>query len=347
MARGGRLGLALTGALAVIALAARMRLPRRAPAVGTMLAAALLGSAMPEARAIVGGAAPDSPAARVDANTTTSPWAGVGSVRVNGGVFSGALIGRRYVLTAAHVVAGAAPAAIRFNLNFGGALTHDIAAVARYVYPDYTGFSSTNPNNDIAIVELQEEVPAGVPIYALHRSALAAGSVLWLVGYGASGSGDIGTTVAASPSVKRVGRNRADAFRADDQGAGSQEVYYFDFDGGSALNYIGGTTLGNSVEATLAGGDSGSPAFIASGGWKIAGVNTFVGAFENGPTTAGVFGTAGGGQSVAAYAAWIDATIAAAEQKYAVSEDIPTLPEWGMLVLGVLLLHRLRRGAGA
>jgi len=292
-------------------------------------------------------AAPDSPAARVDPNTTTSPWAGVGSVRVNGGVFSGALIGRRYVLTAAHVVAGAAATSIRFNLNFGGALTHDIAAVARYVYPDYNGFSGSNPNNDIAIIELQEEVPAGVPIYALQRSPLASGSVLWLVGYGASGSGDSGVTVAASASVKRVGRNRADQFRADDQGSGSQEVYYFDFDGGSAANYMGGTTLGNNVEATLAGGDSGAPAFIASGGWKLAGVNTFVGAFENGPTTAGVFGSAGGGQSVAAYAAWIDATIAGAEQKYAPSEDIPTLPQWGMLLLCMLLLGELRRDAAA
>lgn len=110
---------------------------------------------------------------------------------------------------------------------------------------------------------------------------------------------------------------------------------------------MGGTTLGNSVEATLAGGDSGSPAFIASGLWKLAGVNTFVGAFENGATTAGVFGSAGGGQAVAAYAAWIDATIATAEQKYALSEDIPTLPEWGMLLLGLLLLVKLKRRAAA
>ena len=80
---------------------------------------------------------------------------------------------------------------------------------------------------------------------------------------------------------------------------------------------------------------------------RIAGVNTFVGAFENGPTTAGVFGSAGGGQAVAAYAAWIDATIAAAELKYAVSEDIPTLPEWGMLLLGVLLLGKLKQRAAA
>ena len=161
------------------------------------------------------------------------------------------------------------------------------------------------------------------------------------------GSGDSGVTVAPSASVKCVGRNRADRFRADDQGSGSQEVYYFDFDGGSAANYMGGTTLGNSVEATLAGGDSGAPAFIASGGWKLAGVNTFVGAFENGPTTAGVFGSAGGGQSVAAYAAWIDATVAGAEQKYAPSEDIPTLPQWGMLLLCMLLLGKLRRRAAA
>ena len=342
MARGGRHALTLAGALVAIIFARSAAGGRTA---GAGLAGALLialATAAPEARAIVAGAPPDSPAARVDPNTTGSPWAGVGSVRVNGGVYSGTLIGRRYVLTAAHVVAGAAPQTIRFNLNFGGALTHDIGVVASHVHPDYAGFSPTNPNNDIAIIELQEEVQAGVPVYPINRANLAPGATLWLVGYGGSGTGDVGITTAASPAVKRVGRNRADAFRADDQGSGSQEVYYFDFDGGSAANYLGTGSLGNALETTLAGGDSGSAAFIAvGGGWQLAGVNTFVGAFTGGPTTPGVFGSAGGGQSVAAYAAWIDATIAAAEKKYASSEDIPTLPEWGMLILGGLLLGRL------
>ena len=248
------------------------------------------------------------------------------------------------MITAGHVAAGANPASVRFVLNYGSDQSHNIGAVAVYGHPDFAGFNPTVPNNDLAIIELEQEVPAGVPVYSLNRTALAKSTTLYLVGYGASGNGNVGATVGGSATVKRIGRNNADYFRLDEKGSGLQEVYYWDFDGGGATNYLGGTTLGNTTESTVAGGDSGSAAFIANGpGWALAGVNTFTATFTGGPTIASTFGTAGGGQSLAGYTAWIDATIAAAEVKYQSSGDVPTLPEWGMVLLGGLMAASLAR----
>lgn len=311
--------------------------------LATLVAAAAISSS---ASAIMAGAAPDTPAARVDPNTTNSPWAGVGSVVVNGSPYSGTLIGRRYVITAGHVAAGANPASVRFVLNYGGDQSHNIGAVAVYGHPDFAGFNTAAPNNDLAIIELEQEVPAGVPVYPINRTALPRYTTLYLVGYGASGNANVGATVGGSATVKRIGRNNVDYFRLDDKAPFIlQELYYWDFDGGGAPNYIpGGTNLGNTIESSVAGGDSGSAAFIpGGGGWVLAGVNTFTATFTGGPTTPSTFGTAGGGQSLAGYAAWIDSTIAAAEVKYQSSGDVPTLPEWGMLLLGSLMAISLMR----
>ena len=88
------------------------------PAVGAFIALAHGGS---PPRVLMAGAAPDSPAARVDSNTAQSLFAGVGSVVVNGSPLSGVVIAGQYVLTAGHVVAGQPVSAIHFALNQGGA----------------------------------------------------------------------------------------------------------------------------------------------------------------------------------------------------------------------------------
>ncbi len=284
--------------------------------------------------AIMAGGPPDSPAARVDANTTTSTWSGVGSVKVNGVGYSGVAIGRYHVLTAGHVVKGAAPANVSYVLNYGANSSHNIPAAAIFPHPNFISFNSPNLNNDIAIVELAEPIPEGVPIYELNTVALATGTTLTLVGYGASGNGSIGVTVGAVETVKRVGSNQADAFILDDNGSGKNEIFYFDFDGGGVTNQLGGTSLGNSIESTLASNDSGSPSFIQRNGrWLVAGINTFIFTFPNGPMTAGTFGTGGGGQLVDAYIDWIRTIV-----PVATSTDIPTLPEWAAITLATILL---------
>jgi hypothetical protein len=90
------------------------------------------------------------------------------------------------------------------------------------------------------------------------------------------------------------------------------EVYVFDFDGPEgSINRLGGATLGNHIEATLASGDSGSPALVPGpqGSWQLVGVNTFV---VPGSGNQQRFGGLGGGILLYPYASWVDSVLAAA-----------------------------------
>lgn len=268
------------------------------------------------AHALLAGASPDSPAARIDPNTASSPWAGVGSITIGGNSFSGTLIAPGYVLTAGHVAYGVAPGDITFNLNVGGDITQQIGASAVYTAPGFSGFNPNNLANDLAIIKLAQPVTGGVPAYDILRSDMAVGTTLTFVGYGASGNGDVGVTVGISASVKRTGQNNADYF-VDAEGkpitasGKPAAVYYFDFDGPDpSINIMGGGTLGNGVETTVGSGDSGSPAFYqdANGHLWLAGVNTFSATFSANQI-AGTFGTGGGGQVLSDYTQWIDSVV--------------------------------------
>lgn len=276
-----------------------------------------------QADALMVGTSPDSPAARVDPNTADSPWAGVGSLSVGAGTYTATLISPNHVLTAAHVVAGVAPGAITFNLNFGGDLTQRIGAAQIFIYPGYSGFNSPNLNDDLAIIRLAQPAPTGAPIYRLQRGALPPGTTLTFVGYGASGRGNdtAGATVPPSPTVKRTGQNHADRFALDNEGSGKANIYSFDFDGPTAAsNLMGNLTLGNNFETMVAGGDSGSPAFVRGndGDWQLAGVNAFT--FDvrtNLDQARSTFGTGGGGMLVSAYTGWIDGVVTTPKQALA------------------------------
>lgn len=294
-----------------------LRLLRALP----VLTGSLLIAATPITHAVLGGSAeldpPDSPEQRVDPNTQESPWAGVGSLTVlrpgsdiAAGVYSAVAIGPSHVLTAAHVVQGKSPQDVRFNLNYGGDLTHRIAASEIHVHPDYAGFhadpGSGVVHDDLAVVRLATPLPFGVPSYRIYPNPPPVRAILTLVGYGAGGDGIRGVTVGGSASVRRVGRNVLDRVVRDNGGSGAFEVYLFDFDGPDAgSNRMGGSTLGNDVEATLAGGDSGSPAFVAGpqGRWWLVGINSFVG--PQGPAKE-KFGGIGGGILVYSYLRWIE-----------------------------------------
>lgn len=269
----------------------------------------------------------DSPSKRIDPNTTTSLFAGVGWFQGVGGC-SGSPIGMRFIVTAAHCVDSNAdglvdnrlrnlPSRAKFRLNFGGNLTHTLTAASFALAPGWTGFSNPNVNDDIVIVELSADLPAGVPIYDLFRDTLQVGSTLTHVGYGMSGYGTDSTyTVSANNKRKRVGGNVIDFVELDDEGGGLGEVFLFDFDDPAGLiNRSGGGSLGNTIETVFGPGDSGGPAFIAIAGQiLLAGIDTFTAQFINPDGSLGprapAFGSAGGGIMLGAYLDWIDGVLA-------------------------------------
>ncbi|WP_147321342.1 trypsin-like serine protease [Rhodoferax lacus] len=265
------------------------------------------------ASALVGGAG-------VADNSVTSPWAGVGSLSVGGGLFTGTLIAPGYVLTAAHVVAGAAAGSVSFQLNAGSSYT--VAASDIYINPSYTGNTAGNVagdptnHNDLAIIRLSGAVGSNIPFYNLYSGNLQ-GADLNFVSY------------AGSTTAKTTGENIADVLYTN--AAGTNKTYIFDFDGpNQSTNVMGGGTLGANREASLVNGDSGSAAFVSvNGQWQLAGINTFEATFAGRSTTPGTYGTGGGGVVLAGYSPWINSVITA---------PVPEPESANLLLLGLAVL---------
>ena len=203
------------------------------------------------------GSPTDNPGLHVDPNTTTSPYAGVGSLFIDaapvgdnqgflcsGCAIHGFTIGktlvRNYVLAAAHCLdfAGGideggnptgdgtpdvAPNDVTFLLNYGGNITSQIHATEIHLFPAWHGFDNVNGpegasiNDDVALIRLSSPVPIGVPTYNLATTFSGNVEAITSVGYGESGSPS-GLTTSASFSTKRVGHNQADAVFNDDEG---------------------------------------------------------------------------------------------------------------------------------
>jgi hypothetical protein len=273
------------------------------------------------AMALVGGAG-------VAANSASSPWNGVGSLSVNGSLFTATLIAPGYVLTAAHVAAGADPTKLSFQLNGGSSFA--VGASRVFVNPGYTGSPSGNvagdPTNhaDLAIIKLASDVPVGVSGYSLFTGDLQSKDLSFV-------------SYAGSTTSMTTGENVADRLYMDS--ANHAQTYLFDFDGPDlTTNYLGGGTLGANREASLVQGDSGSAAFVnVNGQWELAGINTYQAFFNGGPPTSGAYGTGGGGVVLSTYASWINGVIAT---------PVPEPESGGMLVLGLAsLLGVIKRRA--
>lgn len=269
----------------------------------------LLALAAPAA-ALLGGdpRAPsaDRPERRVDPISADSPWAGVGALETGSGLFTATLIDRHHALTAAHVVDNRPASQLRLVLNVEEAGSHRVGIAEVTLHPDYRSLRREKLRDDLAVLRLERPIPQGIPVYPLLQAPIAVGTTLKLVSYGSGGDGIRGGTEPPSAAIRRTGLNAADRLSERDD-AGRPRVYTFDFDGRTlASNSLGEGTLGNRLEASLGGGDSGSPAFAygPAGDWRLAGINTFK--WSPDPERDERFGGGGGGVLLAAYREWIE-----------------------------------------
>ncbi len=207
---------------------------------------------------------------------------GVGLLTVNraDGSFmcSSSLLGSgRHLLTAAHCVTNGSGI---FNTNsatvsfFGDSGTYNIGVANYFIATDWTtSGADIFSGSDIAVLELAAFAPTEITRYDLFGGPGDVGAVATRVGYGMSGTGTTGTTIAAG--TLRTGQNLYDA---DGSSVGiSSNVLLYDFDDGTtthdALGYFGLPDLGlGTAETTAAPGDSGGATFIGN---LIAGVTSF------------------------------------------------------------------------
>jgi Trypsin len=213
--------------------------------------------------ALEGGRGPSEPMAK-------TPFDSVGSLSVDGRLFTAVLIGPQHVLTAAHIAAGGDPGKIVFRTGLAGG----VAVAAQWVipHPEFTGQAIGNApgdpsmHADLAVIKLAQPVPL-LRAASLWEGPLL-GRIITLVSHG------------GSTSLVTEGENRVDLIFPGK--LGQPATYMFDFDGpdlssnsfGSATRVNG--TLGAGREASLVKGDSGSAAFIlVNGQWLLAGINTF------------------------------------------------------------------------
>lgn len=317
---------------------------------------------------ITAGALPDSPNAHIDPNTPSSAYSGVVSIniRYDGQSFlcSGALVGKRQVISAGHCVDSDGNGHlvdinkpgndVRVVFNSNGNVNALITASQISMNPNYAGFgkcpagvNSFCVNDDVSVITLSQDAPASAKIYSISGNPVTSGTHIIMAGYGTTGDGVNGyQSGSASFTKKRTGENYVDLFDGNDEQnfAGPNEVYYSDFDGGGKDTFcteygVCTPQLANNKESGIGAGDSGGPSFVmdpTTGELLLVANNTFSGTFTG--QTPGTFGTYFGGILLASYIPYlVEAT----------GGQINVVPEPGSIMmlglgLGMLLIARRR-----
>jgi hypothetical protein len=236
-------------------------------------------------------------------------FAAVGKVFTSTSAGSGTVIANGWwVLTAAHVVAGAPVSSISFQI---GASTYTAQNV--FIHPGYPG--GPLPTADIALIELSAPV-AGVTPAQIYTGTNEIGKHGHSVGYGLTGTGITGF-ITNTYGTKRAMRNVIDLIilpngASDPNGT----ILLSDFDSPDGTNNSlgsGSSPTPLDLEGMGAPGDSGGPVFIEEGGvWYIAGVHSFIG--DPGPPAGNGqadarYGDILGSTRVSSYAGWINSVV--------------------------------------
>ncbi|MDW8052244.1 MAG: trypsin-like serine protease [Armatimonadota bacterium] len=228
-------------------------------------------------------------------------FAAVGKVLSNVAAGSGTVIANGWwVLTAAHVVAGANLQSVRFEI---GQAVYQAQAV--YIHPNYSGIA-----NDIALIELSAPV-MGVTPAQIYTGSNELGAIGHSVGFGNTGTGATGQQ-NNTYGTKRAMQNIIDVIGdiVNNQFVPNPNGTFFlsDFDSPAGntntLGVFGSSPTPLGLEGMGAPGDSGGPVFIQVGnGWFIAGVHSFI------TNSSAVYGTVLGSIRVSRYASWINSVV--------------------------------------
>lgn len=223
---------------------------------------------------------------------------------------SGILISPQWVLTAAHTIPSGTPNAAD-TWTFGSEVRH-IAQTLRN--PSFTG--SIANGYDIALHRLDTPITSITPsqLYSGTAASLI-GQTLTYVGYGKSGTGSTGDTIAAG--TKRAGRNVGEQLGYTLNPGPSQTVYsnqilMADMDVYPGSGYPWGNPLGSTfpvnLEYLIALGDSGGGLFVEQAGQTyVAGVHSVL--FDFDPTGTLGYGDIMGSTTIAQSLAWIQSII--------------------------------------
>ena len=221
----------------------------------------------------------------------TNQWPWIAKIGPMPGDFNTgcAAIGDHWIVTARHVVAGSTQMQVHFDDG-----THVLSSA---IYQ--------HPTDDVALVEFSQSLPGW---YEVHWDAPANGSLMEVIGYGWNGTFSAGTWSWNGPyGTKRRGRNTKSQTFTGDVGGGIMGTFMLaDFDSGQAGHNVFNDNTGVTDECTLAPFDSGTGAMIQQAGvWKVAGVNSWVGAVGGGPQPP-QYGSIFGVVQLSAYRSWVD-----------------------------------------